>query len=314
MYILKILFRFSQKRIKMVRIIAVYAGLLVFLTNMNGQESDQSLTDALAQVDSAAFQLAWGTDFGEKERIFSSILAFFEENVKTDAGFKKVFDFENISFAISPDSTLRIYSGVWQKRLNEFDYYSFVQYNGEEKGWLVLRNSVGKDFDDPDRIDLNHGEWFGGLCYQIHPYTIGRTRQYLIFSFNMYTGKERRKIVEFVRWENNQLIPQEILFRDTNQRRGESLFVLQYSWENTPVLRYDEKEKFIIFDHLIPAPSVYDRDNISLVSDGTYEAFILKKDRWEWEEIIEINKQKTPPNFPTSKRDQGTDILGRKNR
>lgn len=279
---------------------------------INAQEVSSKLNGSMSEIDSAAFQLAWGEDFNQKEALFETIKGYFETHVKADDGFKQDFEFENISFAISPDSTLRIYSGVWQKKENEFDYYSFVQYNGEEKGWKVYRNSVGNQFDDPNRVYLNKDEWFGGLCYQIYPYKFGKNNHYLVFSFNAYTGKERRKLVEFLSWENGELKPQEHLFKDKDQRKGESLFVLQYSWESTPVLRYDENEKIIIFDHLVPAPSVYDRDNISFVSDGTYEAFVLKKDRWMWEEILEINKQKTPPNFSTNKRGQGADILGRK--
>ncbi len=282
---------------------------------LNAQEPSNNQILSISEVDSVAFELAWGTDFDKKETLFTTLQDYFEYHVKADDELKKNFDFNNISFAISPDSTLRIYSGVWQKQANEFDYYSFVQYNGgDEKGWKLYTNAIGDQFDDPNRVDLNKEEWFGGLCYQIHPYRLGKTKQYLIFSFNIHTGKERRKLVEFLRWDNNQLVPQQILFKDKNQQKGESIFVLQYSWESTPVLRFDEIENVIIFDHLIPAPSVYDRDNVSFVSDGTYEAFVLKKDRWLWEEILEINKQKTPPNFSKSKRDQDTDILGRKNK
>lgn len=286
--------------------------LLCFLQLSSGLVAQKTDLEKLynTQIDSVATILFRDTLFELKENILEGLSAMFNRHVFKDTLFQQ-YDFEFINTHISNDRKLRIFSGAYAKEKGVFDYYLFYQYRGESYITGSFTQSSGVEFNDPDLVDLRDQEWFGAVYYQLHDFSFSKKLQlYLLFGFSQHKGSEYRKIVEPIYFDGEGIKFGYPVFKMQNQKKELNRYIIQYSWDSSPVLRYDKELNLIIFDHLTPAPSMYENGLMTMVPDGTYEGFELKNNIWQHIPKLQIEKLFHPPNIDR-KRDNSRDIFGR---
>lgn len=285
--------------------------LLLFL-KFNVSLPAQELTSEpfRAEIDSLAGILAQDTLFEMKAEMVEKLKDLFTEYVFKDTLFT-AYDFEFISSQVSLDRKVRIFSGVYALEKGVYDYYFFYQYNGDEYLCGSFTRSVGTEFNDPDLVDLNEQEWFGAVYYQLQDFKFSKKVQlYLLFGLSLHKGAEYRKIIEPVYFEDGVIKFGYPVFKMQDQKKEMSRYIIQYSWDSSPTLRYDKELDLIVFDHLVPAPSMYEAGLMTMVPDGTYEAFEWKNNLWRHIPKLPVEKLSQPPNI-NRKRDNSKDILGR---
>ncbi len=265
-----------------------------------------------SRIDSLASLLALDTLFDSKQVMVQEL-----ESLILDSVFKEninyAYEFEYLNTLTSKDQKLTLISGFYMIETGMPEYFLFYQYRGDEYIEGSILNSVGTEFSDPDMVDLRDGEWFGAMYYQIQDFSYSEDIQlYLVFGANLYKGFERRKIVEPIYFDEGQIKFGYPIFKLENKPKLQPHYIIQYSRDSAPTFRYDEDLNLIIFDHLMPVPSPFDRQQMTMVPDGTYEAFELKNKIWHHISELPIEKLAEPPNI-NRERNSTRDILGREN-
>ena len=92
----------------------------------------------------------------------------------------------------------------------------------------------------------------------------------------------------------------------------QSRIIFTYADVSSAHLAYDKELKGIVYDHLIQMPGVGPEGEALPVSDGSLEAWILKKGSWNYEAEVYDVKVKDPPMTDERKnRKEDKDIMGR---
>jgi hypothetical protein len=78
--------------------------------------------------------------------------------------------------------------------------------------------------------------------------------------------------------------------------------VFEYSDQTTCSLRYYDKQKTIVVDHLSPRESIYTGFFPEYGPDGSYDGYVLENGKWKYMPIIDIapfvDGQNVPFNNP----------------
>ncbi len=187
----------------------------------------------------------------------------------------------------SPDSLVKVYT--WNIKLSDhkFKYYGFILHR-KHKNDKRARVFALQDYSDsiPDNelenLTLSHKKWYGASYYQITNYTYKDQTYYLLIGWDGYSAYINRKVVEIM-YFNPKGVPifGKAVFKSDEKTVKRIIF--NHSIKAAMTCSYNEKEKAIIFDHLVP--SFYG-------PNGTYDAYYRKKNLWIFKEDIET---KNPP-------------------
>lgn len=295
----------------MTRLIGIFSFYLLCQFSISAQNLllDPKLNK---NIDSLASLVALDTLFDSRHEMIHELESLFLDSL-FDPEKKYIFNFEYLNTLTSTDGNLTLISGFYTKASGVPDYFLFYQYCGEPYSEGSILTSVGTEFSDPDMVELREDEWFGAIYYQIHDFKLSKDEYlYMLFGANLYKGFEHRKIVEPIYFENGKIKFGFPIFKMEDETKLRSHYIIQYSRDSAPILKYDKDQNLIVFDHLMPAPSLYDRNIMTMVPDGTYEAFKMKNNIWQHIVNLPLEKLAEPPNI-NRQRNNSKDILGREN-
>lgn len=181
------------------------------------------------------------------------------------------YNFDRLNFISSvrsPDDTFRIFSWNIQLQDGSYLYYGSIQ---QKSGSLKLTPLLDKTFEiaNVDKDVVNTTNWFGAQYYEIIPY---QKDKYLLLGWKGHDTKNTKKVIEVLRFmPNGEIKLGESIFLDdpTLSRK-----IFTYAKEATMLLKFQNAENRIVFDHLVPL------ENGSItkifVPDLTHDAYVLE--------------------------------------
>lgn len=198
--------------------------------------------------------------------------------LKYENSFDYKFDrLKSVSIQYAPDSTFRIFT--WQLMVNPVDYRYFgvIQMNTKEVQLIPLADRSSTVENVQESI-LSPNEWYGALYYNIKKVEQGGKPYYLLFGYDAYSNRDRRKVLDVLHFE----APGEASFGapiiPTEMGNYINRLVLEYFGESSVRLNYDEALESIVYDHLIEIPGKGGQGLI-MVPDGSYQAIKLENDK-----------------------------------
>lgn len=275
----------------------------------------KNLTDTIRLSRSQDLRIAAADTFlQEFERVLHENSSSFEES----------FDFlTSISKIYPADSTFRIMT--WQLYVNkdEYKYFGIIQHRKSPTQITVLHD-FSRRIRKPMNKELTANNWFGALYYGIQSFKTKQGTKYALFGYNAYKFYEKRKLMDILSFnEKGEPIFGEPLIEYTIRRKDVPpktetyhRFMLEYPSDVVASIKYDDAEKMILFDHLIPMQSTFPDIPVVMVPDGSYEGFRWKKGKWQHvEKIFHQMSDEAPrpaPLFDSSKKKKKRDLFGRK--
>lgn len=231
-------------------------------------------------------------------------------------------DFINISMEdapvlqdiMSPDSSFRILTAHAFIAQDEYVYYGGI-YDASTKKFIPFRQtSFSLDRFDKQVFSLN--DWYGAVYYGIYPFKKGRETYYVLFGVQNVDYFTRMKVMDILYKEDNTWkLGKDIIYYKSDKMSAPdtlSRFYQVYAAEAPIVMNYDETEKMIVFDHLMPIKGMYPGQETAWVPDGTYSGFKWVKNYWRFIEKLENQVLNEPPrDFPVLDNRENRDILGR---
>jgi hypothetical protein len=203
-----------------------------------------------------------------------------------------VYPFEALRMfkPVSADGKLRMFTWNYPKEDGTQLYFGCVVFKTSKSGEPLFfkLNYTPVNGAKWDNKVFEEGKWPGGLYYSIVPMSKGKKggNSYALLGFEAKDNLSNYKMIEVITLSNDgcKFGGNFFEFEDRNPKR----VVFEFSDQTTCSLRYYEKQKTIVVDHLAPRESIYEGFFPEYGPDGSYDGYVLENGKWKYTPIIDI--------------------------
>ena len=207
----------------------------------------------------------------------------------------EVFDypFDALKFCTltSKDHHIRLLNWNLPYRDGTYKYFCFLLIWDEESKSIQWHELIDT-MHEPEKLDtrfLSPEKWLGTLYFDIIPMTKkGKSSTYTLLGWDGKDNLTTRKIIDAITINGDKIRIGANLFEydgDTHKR-----IILEYSNEVSASAKFYPKKNCIVMDHLSPKTAMMEGIFADYGPDGTYCLFILKKDKWQFMDAIDISQ------------------------
>lgn len=187
------------------------------------------------------------------------------------------------------DRQLRIITwNIYFNNTGTYFYYGYIQYfnEDEQKFSFYKLNDVSETITNPELVELNSNKWFGCIYFDLVTKNDKKNTYYTLLGWDGNNLLTNKKIVEV------------LSFRSGNPKFGYSFdidgvtkkrLIFEYSEQVIMSLKWNEKMKMIIWDHLSPIETKYEGMYQYYGPDFTYDGLIFKKKMWQFVSDLNVN-------------------------
>tara|TARA_B100001142_G_scaffold249834_1_gene249855 strand:- start:92 stop:976 length:885 start_codon:yes stop_codon:yes gene_type:complete len=245
----------------------------------------------------------------EKSKANKIFIENLKEVLQYERSFKFPFDsLVTISRLTAPDGTFRIFNWLLKKDNGTYEYYALVHYHNKKyKRYEVIElidNS--ENIRNAEQQELDAKNWYGGLYYKIAYVKKSGKQYYTLLAWDGNDDYSTKKIMDVMYFSGRNKIKFGLPIFKKNKKESLKRVILEYDAKTSVSVKYDKKEKRIIFNHLVPSRKDLKGLKEYYIPEGTFNAYKYKKGKW-WldqdidirnEEKIRIPKKKQKDLFP----------------
>ncbi|MDP7430655.1 MAG: hypothetical protein QGG97_03790, partial [Flavobacteriales bacterium] len=221
----------------------------------------------------------------------NAFISTLQEVLQFERSFNYPFDsLKTISIKTSSDSKIRIYTWLLRKDNGNYQYFGFVHYKNKSKKRyeIITLNDNSENIRRPENEQLDNNNWYGALYYDIiYIKKKGRT-YYTLLGWDGNNDISTKKIIDVMYFSGRE----KIKFGASIFKKGKTTtkrFIIEYNATSTISVKYEEKEKKIIFDHLMPMRKDLEGLHEYYIPDGTYNAMKYTNGKWEFKNDVAAN-------------------------
>ncbi len=214
-----------------------------------------------------------------------------QEVLQFERSFNYPFDsLKTISIKTSSDSKVRIYTWLLKKDNGSYQYFGFVHYKNKSKKRyeIITLNDNSENIRRPENEQLDNNNWYGALYYDIIYIKKKGRKYYTLLGWDGNNDISTKKIIDVMYFSGRE----KIKFGASIFKKGKTTtkrFIIEYNATSTISVRYEEKEKRIVFDHLIPMRKDLEGLHEYYIPDGTYNALKYTNGKWELKNDVAAN-------------------------
>ena len=221
----------------------------------------------------------------------NAFISTLQEVLQFERSFNYPFDsLKTISIKISSDSKVRIYTWLLKKDNGNYQYFGFVHYKNKSKKRyeIITLNDNSENIRRPENEQLDNNNWYGALYYDIIYIKKKGRKYYTLLGWDGNNDISTKKIIDVMYFSGRE----KIKFGASIFKKGKTTtkrFIIEYNATSTISVKYEEKEKKIIFDHLIPMRKDLEGLHEYYIPDGTYNAMKYTNGKWEFKNDVAAN-------------------------
>ena len=232
----------------------------------------------------------------EKRLANQAFITNLTEILQYEKSFKFPFDsLVTIARIVSPDNTFRIFNWLLKKDNGSYEYYGIVHYHNKNRKRYEIINLIdnSSNIRNAEQEDLDAKNWYGGLYYEIAYIKKAGRKYYTLLAWDGNDMNSTKKIIDVMYFSGRNKIKFGLPIFKQNKKESQKRVIVEYDAKTSVSVKYQKKEKRIVFNHLVPAR----KDLIGLeeyyIPEGTFNAYQYKRGKWWLEQDIDIrNKQK----------------------
>jgi hypothetical protein len=189
------------------------------------------------------------------------------------------------------DGSFKIFTWYTRSDIDLYKYFGTVQVKSDTLKMFPLIDY--SDFTDhQEDINVDNGNWIGALYYGIKTVKAGKKIYYTLFGWDGNNKTSNKKVMEIVSFNKQGKVRFGAPVIDMGKGRILNRFILEFSDEATATMSYNETEKKVIYDHVVPSGDALEGFFGNYIPDGTYEGFEWKKGKWKHVNEIGYEKRK----------------------
>ena len=195
------------------------------------------------------------------------------------------------SILLSEDKKLRIITWNTYNSLGEYLYFGYIQFFSEDDNKFHFVKLIDESMNiiNAQNSNLDANKWFGCLYYQIITTNYKKNKYYTLLGWDGNNFTTKKRIIEVITINNSN--PKfGYNFKLGNQKSERLIF--EFNRQVTMTLKWNKKNKMIIWDHLSPISPKYEGMPEYYGPDFTQDALKFKKGKWLFLEDINIKNPK----------------------
>ena len=224
---------------------------------------------------------------GENEQVKTSANQAFISTLKEVLQYERSFNYpfdslKTISVKTSSDNKVRIYTWLLKKDNGNYQYFGFVHYKNKSKKRyeIIALNDNSENIRRPENKSLDNNNWYGALYYDIIYIKKKGRKYYTLLGWDGNNDVSTKKIIDVMYFSGREKIKFGASIFKANKTTSKR-YIIEYNATSTISVKYNEKEKRIVFDHLIPMKEDLEGLHEYYVPDGTYNALQYSNGKWE---------------------------------
>ncbi|MBP7477074.1 MAG: hypothetical protein KA797_01015 [Chitinophagales bacterium] len=225
-----------------------------------------------------------------------------KESLKTDNSFQ--FPFENVkhmSIINAPDKSFRVFTMMLLLDNQTCRHFGAIQLNRTKLKLIPLYDMSDTFPLYPYALTTTNRNWWGQEYFNIVQKKIGKKNGYFMFGYDHNDLWSKKKIIEPMFIVNDSTVSfgaPTFEITEDDKKRIQNKFVLEYKKDASTTMNYQDIYKAIVFDHTHPEDEKLEGMYFTYIPDGTYEAFVWKKNKWIWVEKFAINNNPSMDTAP----------------
>lgn len=191
-----------------------------------------------------------------------------------------------ISKIKAPDNTWRMFNWHIEDDKKQHKYWAIIQYKYQNKYRVVSLMDAAEDLKSPESKTLKAPQWYGAHYYHVF---MPEKNKYYLLGYNGKSNIISQKVIEVLSFDNKG----NILFGDdvfVTEKGSTKRIVFEYSREVSMSVKYHDKFKTIVFDHLSPREPHLVNLKQFYGPDLSYDAFQYKKGKWQLLQNVDVRK------------------------
>ena len=225
----------------------------------------------------------------KKEELNVDLLKYLEKFLRNPESFDHPIDsVKYLSCLKSSDNALRIYSWNLCYSDGSFKYFGYIQQKANGKiNVYNLQDRRNKNQYAPKK-DLEYyttSEWYGCIYYECITSKWNSRTYYTLIGWDGADNLINRKIIEVLAFTKRGIpVFEKKMFKV--DRMISSRLIFEYADRATMLLRYNDKHKIIVIDHLSPSEDRFKDMYQYYGPDMSFDALEFKAGRWMFESNI----------------------------
>ncbi|MFC2136759.1 hypothetical protein ACFLTE_01150 [Bacteroidota bacterium] len=260
-----------------------------FLLSINTFSSENFQTE----VNELYIKILQTENINKKLAINDSLINLISSELNNKNSLKTKYDsIENLGILKSNDKSLTVFNWHLQLAIGIYQYFGIVQKHDQIRDsiYIYILHDKSDKITDHENYIGNDTSWFGALFYEIIEKEIDDKIYYTLLGFDYNSTISRKKIIEVLYFDNNQLKLGYPLFK--SEKKVANRVIFEYSSKAVMTMNYDFKTDQIIFDHLSPSEPNLIGHYEFYGPDFSYDAFKFIFDSWIYYPAIDVKNSK----------------------
>ncbi len=225
--------------------------------------------------------------FSLSDSLMSHVDALLREKTLFD---HKFADYPGLSTLISSDEMLKITTWNVEDITGDHHFFGLIAVRNEEEMEVFPLNDRRDDIPSAEFADVDADKWYGAVYYQLVEERYKGDAYYTVLGFNGNNAFSRMRIVDVITFGKNGQPRFGAPIFEIGARTKHRL-IFEYSNRANMMLRYDEREKIIVMDHLAPLDPSYEGNRSYYGPDFSYDALEFDKGKWILKEDVELRNR-----------------------
>ncbi|MBN2756329.1 MAG: hypothetical protein JXR51_04055 [Bacteroidales bacterium] len=262
-------------------IIITVLAFFISKANIISQTNNNKIADYEISIQNLFDSIIKSSIDEKRVKLNAEILDLFEKALNEKNSFQYKFDkLVNISKLNSSDNQIKIIS--WNLPFSDgtYKYFGFIQYLKKKSNvTLTLKlNDKSDEISSPEKETLTNENWYGALYYKLLTNSYKNKTYYTLLAWDGNDDFTNKKIIDVLYIKNKKAYFGQAIFKTDNT--SSKRIVFEYTKQAKMMLKYDEKLKLIVFDHLSPSQKKFEGQFIYYGPDMTQDGLEFKDGFW----------------------------------
>lgn len=228
------------------------------------------------------------SEIEKQNKIFKKELESF---LKLEGAFKYEFKhLKTVAILDSPDKLVRVVN--WNLEFSDlsYSYCAFVMRKDEVKESIKITELIDNldPYSPRPEGAIDSKNWYGCLYYKIVPFERNNKTEYLLLGWDGGTTGSNFKFIDVLVFNGNNVKLGSPVFKGKNNVAKRVIF--EFSDKSVMTLKFEDKRKRIVFDHLSPESQALAGIASYYVPDMSYDSYNFTDEMWVLnEDVIATN-------------------------
>ena len=220
----------------------------------------------------------------------NGFIKILKEVLSYEKSFKYSFDsLTTISILQAEDQSFKLFNWILKSDNGSFKYFALIQYKNKKKGKYEIIELIdnSENIRNPNDLNLDSKSWYGCLYYKIIYIKKSGRKFYTLLGWDGNDGKSTKKIIDILIFGGKNKAKFGLPIFKLKDRKTQKRYILESDSKTTFSLNYNEKNKSIYFNNLIPIKKELKGMEEYYIPEGSFNSFEYLNGKWIFKEDID---------------------------